>query len=104
MTTITLSAWVFGDEITPVNIVGVSITFMGSSDYPRSRTARTNNNSAGNLGIALFTHHKYQKSVHSTVPLDAHGNPLGSDEEEGEIVEATELFDEVSRSRNASTH
>lgn len=29
VTTITLSAWVFGDEITPVNIVGVGITFIG---------------------------------------------------------------------------
>ncbi|KAF8322169.1 TPT-domain-containing protein, partial [Clavulina sp. PMI_390] len=55
VTTISLSAWVFGDEITPVNMVGVGITF---------------------IGIGLFTHHKYLKSVHSSTPLDAHGNPI----------------------------
>lgn len=27
-------------------------------------------------GIILFTYHKYLKSITSTVPLDAHGNPL----------------------------
>jgi solute carrier family 35, member C2 len=27
-------------------------------------------------GIILFTYHKYLKSLESTVPLDAHGNPL----------------------------
>jgi hypothetical protein len=27
-------------------------------------------------GIGLFTHHKYRKSIESTVPLDAHGNPI----------------------------
>lgn len=31
-------------------------------------------------GICLFTYHKYRKSIDSMVPLDAHGNPLGSDE------------------------
>lgn len=37
-------------------------------------------------GIGLFTYHKYRKSIDSTVPLDAHGNPiddglLGGDED-----------------------
>lgn len=27
-------------------------------------------------GIGLFTQYKYQKSLESTVPLDAHGNPI----------------------------
>lgn len=33
-------------------------------------------------GIALFTYHKYRKSIDSTVPLDAHGNPIVPDEDE----------------------
>ena len=32
-------------------------------------------------GIALFTYHKYRKSIESTVPLDAHGNPVELDED-----------------------
>ncbi|KAI0055103.1 TPT-domain-containing protein [Artomyces pyxidatus] len=55
VTTITVSAWFFGDELTPLNITGVAITV---------------------CGIALYTYHKYRKSVDSTVPLDAHGNPI----------------------------
>jgi hypothetical protein len=35
------------------------------------------------LGISLFTYHKYRKSVDSTVPLDAHGNPIASEEDLG---------------------
>jgi hypothetical protein len=27
-------------------------------------------------GIALFTYHKYRKSLETAVPLDAHGNPI----------------------------
>jgi len=53
VTTITISAWFFGDELTPLNVTGVGITV---------------------CGIALFTFHKYRKSIDSPVPLDAHGN------------------------------
>ncbi|KAK0226184.1 triose-phosphate transporter family-domain-containing protein [Armillaria fumosa] len=60
VTTITISAWFFGDELTPLNITGVAITV---------------------CGIVLFTYHKYRKSIDSPVPLDAHGNPVLSDEE-----------------------
>ena len=28
------------------------------------------------LGIGLFTFHKYRKTIESTIPLDAHGNPV----------------------------
>src|ERR1700685_4222144 len=35
------------------------------------------------LGIALFTYHKYRKSIESTVPLDAHGNPIELDDDHG---------------------
>jgi len=31
VTTITVSAWVFGDELTPLNILGVGITFIGAT-------------------------------------------------------------------------
>ncbi|KAK0461009.1 triose-phosphate transporter family-domain-containing protein [Desarmillaria tabescens] len=60
VTTITISAWFFGDELTPLNITGVAVTV---------------------CGIVLFTYHKYRKSIDSPVPLDAHGNPILSDEE-----------------------
>ncbi|KAG1716084.1 hypothetical protein ID866_1056 [Astraeus odoratus] len=55
VSTITVSAWFFGDELTPLNITGVAIT---------------------TCGIALFTYHKYRKTVDSHVALDAHGNPI----------------------------
>ncbi|KAG6821020.1 hypothetical protein H0H93_007910 [Arthromyces matolae] len=60
VTTITISAWFFGDQLTPLNITGVSITI---------------------CGIILFTYHKYRKSIDSKVPLDAHGNPIMASEE-----------------------
>ncbi|THV06707.1 triose phosphate transporter [Dendrothele bispora CBS 962.96] len=59
VTTITISAWFFGDELTPLNITGVAITV---------------------CGIGLFTYHKYRKSLDTTVPLDGHGNPIAEDE------------------------
>lgn len=30
----------------------------------------------------LFTYHKYQKSINSTVALDAHGNPVIDDQQD----------------------
>jgi len=60
VTTISLSPVIFGDELTPLNITGVAITV---------------------CGIALYTYHKYQRSISSTVPLDAHGNPIPSEED-----------------------
>jgi len=59
--TITISAWFFGDQLNTSNITGVAIT---------------------TCGIGLFTFHKYRKSIDSTVPLDAHGNPITSESEE----------------------
>jgi multidrug transporter EmrE-like cation transporter len=32
VTTITVSAWFFGDELTPLNIVGVAVTVCGASN------------------------------------------------------------------------
>ncbi|KAF9268768.1 TPT-domain-containing protein [Marasmius fiardii PR-910] len=93
VTTITISAWFFGDQLTPLNITGVAITV---------------------CGIVLFTYHKYRKSLESTVPLDGHGNPInlemddvhGDQEYEAELDETTRLTlerlsDEVS-DNNAS--
>ncbi|EPQ57669.1 TPT-domain-containing protein [Gloeophyllum trabeum ATCC 11539] len=61
VTTISISAWLFGDELTPLNITGVAITV---------------------CGIILFTFHRYRKSIESTVPVDAHGNPIEEDDVE----------------------
>ncbi|KAF8973181.1 triose-phosphate transporter family-domain-containing protein, partial [Flammula alnicola] len=61
VSTIIISSWFFGDHLTLLNGVGVAITV---------------------CGIGLFTHHKYRKSMESTVPLDAHGNPILEDEDD----------------------
>jgi solute carrier family 35, member C2 len=79
VTTITISAWVFGDELTPLNITGVVITICGMFRPLDSQGQRKIFNFC--IGIALFTYHKYQKSIDSTVPLDAHGNPVELDDE-----------------------
>lgn len=49
-----------------------------------------------NAGIALFTYHKYRKSIDSKVPLDAHGNPIedGDLEGDGDIHHLHDLVDE----------
>ncbi|KAG8213556.1 triose-phosphate transporter family-domain-containing protein [Butyriboletus roseoflavus] len=60
VSTITISAWFFGDKLTPVNITGVAITV---------------------CGIVLFTYDKYRKTVDSNVALDAHGNVIQLDDE-----------------------
>ncbi|KAF6760097.1 triose-phosphate transporter family-domain-containing protein [Ephemerocybe angulata] len=60
VSTITISAWFFGDELTPLNITGVGVTV---------------------AGIVLFTYHKYRKSIDSPIPLDAHGNPISDADE-----------------------
>ncbi|KAF9506569.1 hypothetical protein BS47DRAFT_1321727 [Hydnum rufescens UP504] len=49
VTTITLSTWVFGDDLTPLNMIGVGITI---------------------FGISLFTYDKYTKSVLMPLPKD----------------------------------
>ncbi|KAH9941023.1 TPT-domain-containing protein [Amylocystis lapponica] len=67
VTTITISAWFFGDELTPLNITGVSITA---------------------CGIVLYTYHKYRRSMDASIPLDAHGNPLIDEETLAEGVVA----------------
>ncbi|KAG9020347.1 Triose-phosphate Transporter [Serendipita sp. 407] len=61
VSTIIISAWVFGDHLTELNIIGVAITI---------------------TGIAVYTYHKYTAALHSAVPLDEHGNPLKEEEAE----------------------
>jgi hypothetical protein len=46
---------------------------------------------AQHAGIGLFTYHKYQKALHSPVPLDAHGNPLPQEEAEEILQTAMRL-------------
>ncbi|OJA10538.1 hypothetical protein AZE42_01714 [Rhizopogon vesiculosus] len=59
VSTITVSAWFFGDELTPLNITGVGITV---------------------AGIALFTFHKYRKSIDSRLSVDSQGNTIAIDD------------------------
>ncbi|KAH9940463.1 TPT-domain-containing protein [Epithele typhae] len=60
VTTIMCSAWIFGDELTPLNMTGVGITV---------------------CGIGLYTWHKYKKSMEKNVALDPHGNPLPDEDD-----------------------
>ncbi|KAH0827327.1 triose-phosphate transporter family-domain-containing protein [Lanmaoa asiatica] len=72
VSTITIAAWFFGDELTPVNITGCcyyhlrSVFILGLVYH--WLTAR--------IGIILFTYHKYRKTVDSNVALDVHGNVI----------------------------
>ena len=78
VSTIIISSWFFGDHITLVNGIGVAITVCGMRLSELTYLHRSINPVSG---IALFTHHKYRKSLDSTVPLDAHGNPILEDDE-----------------------
>jgi len=40
VTTITISAWFFGDQLTPLNVTGVSITICGMLDDPETLWSR----------------------------------------------------------------
>nr|GAT57766.1 predicted protein [Mycena chlorophos] len=81
VTTISISAAIFGDNLTPLNITGVGITV---------------------CGIGLFTYHKYRKSLDTAVPLDAHGNPISIDElDDGHTLGHVEL-DETARLTRSS--
>ncbi|KAG0704725.1 TPT-domain-containing protein [Suillus ampliporus] len=60
VSTITVSAWFFGDKLTPLNITGVGITV---------------------CGIALFTFHKYRNSIDGRLSLDSQGNMIAIEDE-----------------------
>lgn len=83
VSTITISAWFFGDELTPVNITGAAITVCGRSSFSFRCASLAD---VARIGIVLFTYHKYRKTVDSKVTLDAHGNviQLNSDNPSGE--------------------
>ena len=68
VTTISISAWVFGDQLTEINIIGVVITVCG-------RSANTLLASADVVGIATYSWHKYQKSISEPIAIDSHGKP-----------------------------
>ncbi|CAK5265574.1 unnamed protein product [Mycena citricolor] len=76
VTTISMSAVVFGDPLTFLNMVGVAVTI---------------------CGIALFTYHKYRKSLESDLPLDAHGNPVDLDDSTAESHLLSHELDETAR-------
>ncbi|KAI0365666.1 TPT-domain-containing protein [Pilatotrama ljubarskyi] len=65
VTTIICAAWFFGDELTPLNITGVAITA---------------------CGIALYTYHKYKRSMVKNIALDPHGNPLPEEAIGGDVA------------------
>ena len=79
VTTIIVSAWVL------VNILGVGITFIGASlgaatYYARPLPCPQGLSEVADLdtktqhaGIGIYTHHKYQKALHSMVHM---GTPL----------------------------
>lgn len=83
VTTISISAWIFGDELTPINIVGVVVTV---------------------CGIALFSFHKYQKSISQTVEIDEAGRAIthdGLDDERTPLAHGG-AFDSDERERERS--
>jgi solute carrier family 35 protein C2 len=80
VTTISISAWLFNDELTPLNITGVCVTIFGGSLFSSSKDRLKIQIIC--IGIAVFTYHKYRKSIDSPVPLDAHGNPIPLEDDE----------------------
>lgn len=87
----------FGDQLTEVNIVGVMIAITGEppmlqAGYPESRIRSQNGKLTRISGIALYTYHKYKKSIASPIshPLDSpsspslHGHQYASIRREGE--------------------
>jgi len=76
--TILVSSWFFGDKLTLLNAAGVLITICGEINLGCNYSFWFNKRRASQ-GIGLFTYHKYCKSIESTVPVDAHGNPIIGD-------------------------
>jgi len=89
--TISASALLFGDELTPLNITGVAVTVCGefadSLYWCRFSAAPCLSNFLKPpplcIGIGLFTHHKYRKRLESDIPLDPHGQPLDPEDDGG---------------------
>ncbi|WWD01214.1 hypothetical protein V866_008155 [Kwoniella sp. B9012] len=83
VSTISISSWVFGDQLTGLNIIGVVITV---------------------CGIALYSYHKYQKSMASTVELDAYGKPILSDDTSPLIGSDSHRYTSTSQNDNEDEH
>lgn len=66
VTTILLSTWFFGDTISLINWIGLLITFAGMPCPLYLGTSRL----TFTLGIVIFTHYKYQKSVRESAEED----------------------------------
>ena len=80
--TIAVSPWLFGDQLTPLNITGVAVSVSGEFSHiaPGANGDFVSLRADTFQGIGLYTYHKYRKSIDSTIPLDAHGNPVVEDE------------------------
>ncbi|XAO22695.1 hypothetical protein I312_101468 [Cryptococcus bacillisporus CA1280] len=83
VSTISISAWVFGDQLTTFNIIGVVITI---------------------TGIALYSFHKYQKSMSSTVELDAEGKPVATDDSVEPLMAASDTRHSTVGNRESYEH
>ena len=91
--TISASALLFGDELTPLNITGVAVTVCGEfadplywcrfSAAPCLQISQKIYTTFLCIGIGLFTHHKYRKRLESDIPLDPHGQPLDPEDDGG---------------------
>ena len=79
VSTISISAWVFGDQLTDLNIIGVVITVCGECLYFLLGMPSDVAQFLDLSGIALYTFHKYQRTISSDVPLDPQGEPYPSD-------------------------
>lgn len=99
VSTITLSAWYFGDRLTPLNMTGVGITVCGMVTHSFRTTGQVLT-VVFHTGIGLFTYHKYHKSMESPVPLDTHGNPITDSDEylDGADAEETAHLTAIPRS------
>jgi len=51
------------------------------------------------VGIGVFTFHKYHKSLESNVPVDAHGNPVTSQDDDAGYAGETSRNDNDERIR-----
>lgn len=77
VSTITISAWFFGDTLTPLNITGVGITVCGPFRSYMNVALLT-----ASVGIALFTFHKYRNSIDGRLSVDAQGNMVAINHED----------------------
>jgi solute carrier family 35 protein C2 len=83
VSTLAFSAWVFGDKLTTLNIIGCAVTI---------------------LGIALYSFHKYTKSMRKDIKLDATDNPIDAEDDETAPLNARHSRTHSRALSTASTH